>query len=105
MAINIQSFEIPRTISHGQRWGNFVYNAHNFTLRYAPQDYEINLESMNTSAGMLDWIFQMRRTVDSPSDMADLIEALHKLLNPQRNLCSGGQDKGCDPIQLLRQRN
>src|SRR4051812_20453228 len=101
MAIKIQSFETPRTISHGQRWGNFVYNAHNFTLRYEPQDYEIDLEDMGTSAAMLDTIFQMRRVVD-PGDMTNLIEALYKLSNPQRNLCSGGQDKQCNPKQLLR---
>src|ERR1017187_2385426 len=77
----------------GDSWGHWVYNEKNLTLNYKKpyEIYEVDLERCTTSAAILDWIFQIRMHDYS---VADFVEAIHDLLDPQRNYCSGGLSGG-----------
>jgi hypothetical protein len=64
--------------------------------------YEIDLESVNTSAQMLDWIFQVTaKTWHTDEDTAGLIAAFRDLFDPQANLCSCGMSYKINPKKLL----
>jgi hypothetical protein len=55
--------------------------------------YYINLNRIRNSAGMLDWIFQVKgKSVIGPQEMYDLLTAFHDIFQPQQTLCSGGND-------------
>ena len=88
---------------HGQRWGNWRLNAANLTLEHVNGGYYVDLEKMNTSAQMLDWIFQVRGKVwASDQDMGNLLTALDEIFRPQATLCSGGLDQQFDVSQHLQ---
>lgn len=78
------------------RWGKWKFNEHTKVLNHfdAPT-YDVDLESMRTSAEMLDWIFQLHgKCWVTHQDMGDLIDALWYLFSPQSTLCSDGQEQG-----------
>ena len=97
---------LPRErIAHGHEWGPWRLNARNLTLIHVPEDYEIDLESCVSSARVLDWIFQVStKTWCTKDDAADLLTALHDVLDPQANLCSFGVDKRFAVTRHLRER-
>jgi hypothetical protein len=75
-------------------WGGWRLNRDNYTLQLFDSDdhwiYEVDLETCTDSAQVLDWIMQTQCR-DERYD--GLIDALRDVLHPQRNLCSGGQNK------------
>ncbi|OGM08254.1 hypothetical protein A2Z67_00955 [Candidatus Woesebacteria bacterium RBG_13_36_22] len=86
------------------RWGGWVYSPLFLTLTYYPTIYEIDLEEINSSAEMLDWIFKLwnKTWVQSkPKIISDLISAFQDLLAPQKNYCSFGNDKKANPKEIL----
>ena len=95
--------------AHGDKWGHWKFDAKNLVLTYFNDQgqsyYEINLESMTSSAQMLDWIFQVNmKTWASRKDIGDFVQALDDLFMPQANLCSGGVDKSLDASKFLHKR-
>lgn len=81
---------------HGMQWGHWQLNMRTWTLGYrgSRERYEIDLESMHTSAQMLDTIFQVTtKPWCAAQDAGHLIEALRAVCDPQANLCPCGIDK------------
>jgi len=81
------------------QWGYWKYNPNNLTLEIAKKGaypksnpYYVDLEQCNTSAEMLDWIFQLKnKTWCSDKDIADLLRAFDDLMDTvQGKVCSGG---------------
>ena len=85
-------------------WGPWQFNALNFTLSHVNhRGYEINLQSCNTSAEVLDWLCHIsRKAWCSAQDAGHLLTAFNDLLSPQKNLCSWGEDKKFDPTAHLK---
>jgi hypothetical protein len=76
------------------RWGDWKYRRSNYTLTYEPWNYEIDLEGIKRSSQILDWVFQIQtKTWATPQVLADLLEALRELLDPQANYCPSGMDR------------
>ena len=76
----------PVKLSHGDRWGHWVYNARNLTLviKKPPyhSEYEIDLERCSTASEALNWIVHMScKTWMDDKNLADLIRALHDVLD------------------------
>ena len=85
------------------RWGEWVFKPENLTLLHAPEEYEIDLEEVHSSATILDWIFQIQnKTWATAATMHDLLRALDDILDPQANYCSFEQDKQADGGSLAR---
>ncbi len=78
------------------RWGKWEFDPSIKVLRHDDAKYyEVDLEDMETSAAMLDWIFQLHgKTWCARHDIGDLVEALRDLLHPQGTLCSFGTEHG-----------
>ena len=98
--------EVP-PVEHGDRWGNWEFDAENLVLVYSPEGrrerYEIHLESITTSAEMLDCIFKMNiKTWMNRKDIGDLVQAFDDLFHPETTLCSGGASKQLDATKFLR---
>ena len=73
------------------QWGIWRLEKYNWTLVHTGEGkgYEIDLEKMNTTGQMLDWIFQMsKKAWVTRQDIGDLVKALDDIFDPQRNLCS-----------------
>ena len=93
------------------RWGDWVLDPETLEI-YLDNSrwsyYRVDLETMRTSAEMLDWIFQIHTLglfEEKPERMFDFICALDDLLKPQANLCSAGMNKTIPEIgELLRKR-
>jgi len=88
---------------NGQRWGVWGLDANRLVLVHTLKRYEIDLETIDSSAAMLDWIFQLQARL-SPQEMVDLLSALNDIFRPQENLCSGGADMRINPTKFLQQR-
>lgn len=88
---------MPRKLRHGQRWGEWQLDAYRLTLDFAPGDvwrYELDLEANHDSASLLDFVFQFHGKIwATPQVMADLLDAIHDIFDPQANLCSCGTNK------------
>lgn len=66
-------------------------------LHHTKTGYEIDLNECNTSAEILDWIFQVAgKSWATDKTIADLIRALEDLIDPQQNICSWGVDRPFD---------
>ena len=87
------------------RWGHWKYNPNNLTLEIAKKGagsksnpFYVNLEKCNTSAEILDWIFQIKNTQwCSDQDIADLLRAFDDLMDfVQSKVCSDGKDHTFD---------
>jgi hypothetical protein len=107
---------------HGRAWGDWVLDAERLTLVfrgkstewggddipkftvYLSHVYEIDLERFGTSAQALDWLFQIRtKSWASARVLMDLLNAIHSIVDPQANLCSGGGSKKIADIQTFLQ--
>jgi hypothetical protein len=95
------------------QWGRWKLRKGSWVLVYMgcydnrwPTEYEIDLETIDSSAQMLDWIFQLvgAKTWMTVQDGADLIEAFRAIYRPQQNLCSWGRSLTIDPRWFLRER-
>ncbi len=77
----------------------WAYDPEALTLTHRGPHYEIDLEEINSSAEMLDWIFQVasKQWADART-LAELVWALDEIFDPQSTLCSGGRDRG--PIKV-----
>lgn len=86
------------------KWGYWEYNPNNLTLQFSKtigddySEYEIDLEQCNTSAAVLDWIFQVKSKYwCSDRDIADLLRAFDDLMDTvQDKLCGGEINKPFD---------
>jgi len=96
----------PEKPKHGDAWGDWWYNADNFTLEYKSwQHYYVDLERCTTSAETMDWIFQIAtKSWATPEVLGHLIQALDDVLEPQANLCSGGSNKTMDVRSYLQKQ-
>ncbi len=86
------------------RIGNWTYQDSNLTLQYNSSEngwYEIDLERCNSSAEILDWIFQVNKKGYSAKDMKDLLDMFEKILRPQKNFCSWGVDNPQEVTRVL----
>lgn len=74
----------------------------------SPEDYDILLDGMTTSAAVLDWIAQIsRKNWATPRVVGDLVRLLDVLLDLQANYCSFGREQNSSPrnvTQLLSRR-
>jgi len=80
-----------KTKATSTSWGAWKFNPDNLTIVWKGS-YEIDLEQINSSAKMLDWIFQCKKS-QRADDLQDLIAAFRDIFNPQANCCSWGVDK------------
>lgn len=88
---------------HGRLWGVWQLDADRLMLVHTLDRYEIDLQTINSSAALLDWVFQAQRWA-SPQEVSDLLTALGAIFQPQANLCSGGADMRIgNPKRFLRQ--
>jgi len=77
------------------KWGRWTLDRSELTLTHTHDHhrYEVDLAECTSSAGVLDWIFQLHeKTWMTPKDMRDLIEALSYIVDPQKTLCSFGHE-------------
>jgi hypothetical protein len=90
-------------------WGCWKYHPENLTLECGDERgfiYEVDLERCSTSAGGLDWVFQVHRKRWATAEIVkDLLTALDDLLNPQGTLCSFGRSSTINPREILRSRD
>jgi hypothetical protein len=118
----------PPPLYHGRSWGEWVLDAERLTLVFRGKPvargdgsnvtegveeyvayigrYEIDIEEIRQSSGMLDWIFQVGgKTWATARVTKDLINAFDSIFHPQQNLCSGGGDKVIqNPKAFLKHR-
>ena len=94
-------------------WGRWRLHPKQLVLVFEDdrRSYEIDLERLRSSAGMLDWIFQVRQKIwATPQVLSDLLAAFRDIFDPQANLCScaisGGlpEKRITNPTEFLRQR-
>jgi len=103
-------FPIPEEVpppADGDWWGPWRYNAKTLVLEYYDEDgkfgYEVDLERSNSSAEVLDWIFQLdTKNWCGYECLGQLVQALGDLLDPQSNICAGGKDKSFNVSNYLR---
>jgi hypothetical protein len=89
------------------QWGVWQLEKSNWTLVHTGEGsgYDVDLEDMNTTGQMLDWIFQVsEKSWATRQDIGDLVEALDDIFNPQQYLCSGGANKTMNASEFLKQR-
>ena len=89
------------------KWGKWVFKK-NLTLALMPYKnrniaYEIDLERIDSTAEMLDWIFQVNGKFCKDGHMEDLIDALYAIFNPQANCCSFGKEKKFSGAKLAKE--
>ena len=71
-----------------------------YILEWPETGYTVNLKNMQTSAAMLDVIFQVSNKLwCTPWCIRNLMDNLQMLVNPQAALCSGGSEKG--PVKIV----
>ncbi len=95
---NLNNRAVPVAATPGSPWR---FNPRDLTLSYElPHErYYVKLKECDTSAGMLDWIMQVAGKYWATDEVvASLVRDLNRLLNPQGNLCSCGEERG--PINV-----
>ncbi|WP_373478829.1 hypothetical protein [Geminocystis sp.] len=86
-----------------KNWGDWFLNEKNLTLTNKTNDYEIDLETIKSSADILDWIYQVfKKQWNDQQIMYDLLCAFQDLFKPQVNYCSFGKEKKADGGQLVK---
>lgn len=76
---------------------DWMFDPETLVLRY--NGYEVDLERMQTSAQVLDWVMQVaNKTWCSPECISKLLYLLRYFIDPQEVLCSWGIEKG--PVRL-----
>jgi hypothetical protein len=87
------------------QWGQWILDMGAHVLHHTEGCYDVDLDQMNTSAEMLNWIFQITgKTWATKEDLGDFLHALDYLLNPQGNLCGSGFPKEINAFELLSRR-
>jgi hypothetical protein len=81
-------------------WGNWVFNPDNLTIVWKGY-YEVDLEQINSSAKMLDWVFQCQKGRRA-DDLKDLVAAFKDIFHPQANCCSFGDNKAFSGSELAK---
>jgi hypothetical protein len=118
----------PPRLFHGRAWGRWVLDTERMTLVFDAWreergngsgrtegvplyvgyfgEYEIDLETIRHSAGMLDWVFQIsKKSWATRAVTKDLLNALDSIFHPQANLCSNHCHKVIkNPKAFLKQR-
>jgi len=89
-----------------RKWGNWIFRSSILTLQLKAKNYntlyEVDLERINSTADMLDWIFQVNCKWCKEGNIEDLIDALHEIFNPQANCCSRGKEKEFSGSKLAK---
>lgn len=80
----------------GPSWGSWRFEPSNLTLVWDGY-YEIDLEEINTSAALLDWLFQCQHR-----DIHHLMAAFTYIFRPQATICSYGSEKAFSGSQLAK---
>ena len=88
--------DIP--VKRNTSWGRWRLKARTnelaLTIGGIPR-YWIDLDSMQTSAQCLDWIFQAsQKAWMTNEDRGNLLLAISELIRPQSTLCSWGIERG-----------
>jgi hypothetical protein len=89
------------------QWGVWRLERANLTLVHSGEgrSYEVDLEAMNTTGQMLDWIFQVSgKSWATRQDVGELVQALDDIFHPQQNLCPGGATRKIDASDVVKQR-
>lgn len=100
-------FELVPKLESGKKWGDWILIGQNLTLVYTgpPAKYEIDLEIINSSSEMLDWIMQIAaKRWATPVIVGDLVKALNEIFLPQKSLCPGGVSREINARDLLLKR-
>jgi hypothetical protein len=99
-----EQWHLPSARPHkGQRWGKWRFAEHNLTLVHGGAHYEIDLETIDRSAEMLDWILQVSgKAWASRQDVGQLVRAFDEIFYPQANMCPGGHNRAFDAARYLR---
>ena len=77
-------------------WGNWKLEVDNLVLVYQFEniEYTINLQSCNTSAQILDWIYQVyAKSWAEVEDVYDLLRAFDDIIKIQQYICPFGRDR------------
>ena len=98
-----------------RKWGYWIFRSTTLVLELQTKRggwaYEVDLERINSTAQMLDWIFQLnhkRRYGDSVYGnenqdlIGDLIQAFDDIFEPQGNCCSCGKEKEFSGSKLAK---
>ena len=98
------------------KWGGWYFGKKHLTLdlldtpegSYSHKDpfYQIDLEQINSSSKMLDWIFQVNGKVSKMYGLSvcqDLINAFEEIFRPQKNCCSMGINKKFDGSKIAKE--
>ena len=105
MSLNTAVDAVPPSWDSARQWGGWSLQTDNWTLVYRGEGYSIDLEDCNTSAELLDWIFQIEgKSWTTPQVLSDLLHAFSDIFDPQANLCSGGASKRINASNYLRKR-
>lgn len=88
----------PRRARLGNVW---IYDPQWLTLTYPPAYYEINLETCFSNAKILNWICQIwKKSWCTAEVIADFIEQINVLIDPQATICSSGRE--CGPLDVKK---
>ena len=83
-------------------WFNESACSIQFVSKSGATIYDVDLETCNTSAEMLDWVMQVaRKRWLSDAALGEYVRLMNRLMAPQACLCSFGKDHG--PIPNVRQ--
>jgi len=90
-----------------REYGPWKFATDNLTLTLSDRErrarYEVDLERINTSGEMLDWVMQVaNKTWATPDDLGWLVRALNAIFHPQATLCSFGSEKWIDASVHLK---
>ena len=78
----------------------WVFDPEALTLTHRKEGYEVDLEELNSSAEMLDWIVQIaKKTWVDASTLAEFVWALDEIFDIQANVCSFGKNRGPIPVR------
>jgi hypothetical protein len=99
-------FDYPKD---GHKWGNWTLDAENRSLDYKNDKYSfgyrINLESLTSSAPVLDWIAQVsEKTWATREDIGYLVQAFDEIFGLQGSFCGVARDKEINAKSFFRER-
>ena len=84
-------------------WGEWEYDPQTLCLISRSRGGEIDMTRMINSAQVLDWIFHLDgKGWVTPKIIAEFLEAVRFLIDPQENLCSWGENKTFDAKKHLK---
>ena len=99
---DLDVFDYPKD---GHKWGNWTLDTKNRSLDYRHDRYSIRLESMTSSAPVLDWIAQLNmKTWASREHIGYLVEALDDIFGLQAAFCGSEKDKRLNAKAFLAER-